>query len=74
MQDFGVKRRFSVMGITAAILGVIGGLLAVVGIITATEVIPLLMPQLTWTFWFVLSAILLLAAIALALWRSSGYD
>lgn len=62
------------MGLIAAICGTIGGLLAVVGIITATEVISLLMPQLTWTFWFVLSAILFLAAIALALGRSSGYE
>ena len=74
MQDFGVKRRFSVMGIIAAICGTIGGLLAVVGIITATEVITVLMPQLTWMFWFVLSAILLLAAIALALGRSGGNE
>jgi len=58
------------MGLTAAIIGGIGGLCAVMGIITATEVISLLMPQFTWTFWFMLSAILLLASIALALGRS----
>ena len=58
------------MGAAAAIIGAIGGLFAVVGIITATEVIPLLMPQFTWTFWFVLSAILLLGSIALAIGRS----
>ncbi len=58
------------MGISAAIIGAIGGLSAVMGIITAVEVIPLVMPQLTWMFWFVLSAILLLASIALGLGRS----
>lgn len=57
------------MGISAAIIGAVGGLSAVMGIITALEVIPLVMPQLTWMFWFVLSAILLLASIALGLGR-----
>ncbi|MFC1903677.1 hypothetical protein ACFLXJ_02130 [Chloroflexota bacterium] len=57
------------MGLTAAIVGAIGGLCAVMGIVTATEVIPLLMPQFTWMFWFVLSALLLLASIAFALGR-----
>ena len=60
------------MGLTAAIVGAIGGLCAVMGIVTATEVIPLVMPQFTWMFWFVLSAILFLAAIAFALGR--GYE
>jgi len=58
------------MGISAAIIGAIGGLSAVMGIVTALEVIPSVMPELTWMFWFVLSAILLLAAIALAQGRS----
>ena len=60
------------MGITAAIVGVIGGLCAVMGIITAAEVIPLIMPQFTWNFWLVLSAILLLASIVFLLGR--GYE
>jgi hypothetical protein len=55
------------------ITGAIGGLCAVMGIITAVEVIPLITPQLTWMFWFVLSAILLLGSIALALGRG-GYE
>ena len=61
------------MGLTAAIVGAIGGLSAVMGIVTATEVIPtLMMPQqFTWNFWFALSAILLLGAIAFALGRGS---
>lgn len=58
------------MGVTAVIAGAIGGLCAVMGIATAAEVIPLVMPQFTWMFWFVLSAILLLASIALSLGRS----
>ena len=60
------------MGLTALILGAVGGLCAVMGIVTAAEVIPLIMPQFTWNFWFVLSAILLLASIAFALGR--GYE
>ncbi len=58
------------MGLTALIVGAVGGLCAVMGIVTAAEVIPLIMPQFTWNFWFVLSAILLLASIAFALGRS----
>ena len=61
------------MGIIAAIIGGIGGLCAVMGIVTAVEVIPLITPQLTWMFWFVLSAILLLGSIALSLGRG-GYE
>lgn len=60
------------MGLTAALVGAVGGLCAVMGIITAAEVIPLIMPQFTWNFWFVLSAILLLGAIAFGLGR--GYE
>jgi hypothetical protein len=60
------------MGITAAIVGAVGGLCAIMGIITAAEVIPLIMPQFTWNFWFVLSAILLLASIVFSLGR--GYE
>lgn len=57
------------MGIIAAMLGAIGGLTAVMGIITALEVIPLVTPHLTWTFWLSLSAILFLAAIVILLGR-----
>jgi len=58
------------MGISAAIIGAIGGLSAVMGVVTALKVIPSVMPELTWMFWFVLSAILLLASIALAQGRN----
>ncbi len=61
------------MGLMTVITGAIGGLCAVMGIITAVEIIPLITPQLTWMFWFVLSAILLLGSIALALGRG-GYE
>jgi hypothetical protein len=59
----------STMGVMAAIAGAIGGLCAVMGIIIALEVSVPLSEQLTWMFWFVLSAILLLASIALAVGR-----
>lgn len=62
------------MGILALIVGLIGGLFAVMGVVTAAGVIPLVAPQFTWVFWFSLSAILLLSAIALALGRGGGYD
>jgi hypothetical protein len=62
------------MGITAAILGGIGGLCAVLGIVTALEVPLNIGDQFTWTFWFVLSVILLLASIAISVGRSEGYD
>ncbi len=64
------------MGTMAAIIGAIGGLCAVFGIVTATEVIspPPLGDQFTWTFWFMLSAILFLAAIAMSVGRSNSDD
>ena len=49
--------------------GAIAGLCMVMGIITATEAVPLLGAELTWLFWFALSGILLLASIAFALGR-----
>jgi hypothetical protein len=62
------------MGTFAAIVGSIGGLCAVMGIITALEVIDPITAQLTWMFWFVLSAILILSAIALQSGRGAGQD
>jgi hypothetical protein len=62
------------MGAFAAILGGIGGLSAVMGIVTALEVVDPITEQLTWMFWFVLAAILLLSAIALQSGRSAGKD
>ena len=57
------------MGALAWIVGIIAGLCMVMGIITATELIPALGAELTWLFWFVLSGILFLASIALSLGR-----
>ncbi len=53
------------MGAISAIIGSIGGLCAIFGIVTAMKVIAPMSEELTWMFWFVLAAILLLAAIAL---------
>jgi len=62
------------MGVSAWTFGFLGGLCMVMGIITATGVIPLLGAEFTWMFWFVLSAILLLGSIALALGRGGSYE
>lgn len=60
------------MAIFAWILGILGGLCAVMGIITAAEVItlPLLGDEFTAMFWLALSAALLLACIAAAVSRT----
>ena len=60
------------MGLLAWIFGTIGGLCAVMGVITALEAIPAV-ADLTWMFWFVLSAILLLICIAFTV-GSRGYE
>ena len=57
------------MVILAWVLGILGGLCAVMGIITALAVIPDI-AALGWLFWMVLAAILLLATIAATLSRS----
>ena len=59
------------MGMLAWTFGTLGGLCAVMGIITAVKVIPEV-AALTWTFWLVLSAILLLACIAFAVAAGRG--
>ena len=61
------------MGMLAWIFGAVGGLCAVMGIITATAAIPEF-AELTWMFWLVLSGILLLASIAFTIGRGSGYE
>ena len=61
------------MGALAWSFGILGGLCAVMGIITAVEVIPEV-AALTWMFWFVLSAIFLLISIAFTIGRSGGYE
>ena len=59
------------MAALAWVVGIIAGLCMVMGIVTATEVVPSssLGPELTWMFWFGLSAILFLASIAFILGR-----
>ena len=61
------------MVMSAWISGILGGLCAVWGIITATGVVSEY-AGLTWMFWMVLGAILLLASIALTLGRGSNYE
>jgi len=61
------------MGVLAWILGILGGLCAIMGIITAVAVIPEF-ASLTWMFWFVLSSILLLGCIASAICRGTSYE
>lgn len=58
------------MAIVAWIFGILGGLCAVMGIITAAEIITLLGAEFTAMFWLALSAVLLLACIAAAVSRS----
>ncbi|MFC1873906.1 hypothetical protein ACFLYX_01240 [Chloroflexota bacterium] len=62
------------MAIAAWILGILGGLCAVMGIITAAEVAPqitaLLGDGFTAMFWLALAAVLLLTCIAAAVSRT----
>ena len=51
------------MAILAWFFGTIGGLCAVMGVVTAVDVVPMLAPELTWMFWMVLSAILFLITL-----------
>ena len=66
------------MGLFAAILGGIGGLCAIMGIVTAAEVLedPVINRNFTWEFWLILAAVLLLGSIAAAMGRGEGggYD
>jgi hypothetical protein len=61
------------MVVFAWITGIIGGLCAVMGVVTALEAVPLLGAELGWLFWFALSAILLLASIVFTLARGGEY-
>ena len=61
------------MGILAWVSGGIGGLCLVMGVLTATEIVPLLYTGLDTMFWLVVSVILLLVCIAFAVSRS-GYE
>ncbi len=58
------------MGVFALILGLIGGLCAVMGILTAAEVVPSLGAAFTVEFWMMLAGVLFLACIAVNTSRS----
>lgn len=62
------------MGTMAAIIGGIGGLCAVLGLVTIFEVLPPMGDQFTWMFWFALAVILFLAAITMELGGGGGHD
>jgi len=62
------------MGALAWVFGAIGGLCALMGIITAAEVVAPLGTEFTWMFWLVLAGVLLLASIAFAVGRGGGYE
>ncbi len=62
------------MAILAWILASFGGLSAVMGVITAAEVIPSLGAEFTSMFWLTLSAVLLLACIAAAVGNNPSYE
>jgi hypothetical protein len=52
------------MGTAGLIFGILGGICAVLGGLTAGGVIPILVGDLTWMFWLILAGVLLLIAIA----------
>ena len=62
------------MGILALIFGTLGGLCAVMGILTAFAVVPSLGAELTTMFWLALGTVLLLGSIACVLSRGSSYE
>ena len=57
------------MGMLAWIFGILGGLCAVMGIITAVDVVPVF-AAFTATLWMTLAVVLLLICIAAAVSRS----
>ena len=60
------------MAMLAWILAILGALCAVMGFVTAAEVIPELGSAYTVTFWLQVSMVLFLATIAAALGRSGN--
>ena len=68
-----------IMAMSAWISGILGGLCAVWGIITAVEVLPeeAVVPEVagfTWMFWLALSGVLLIASIAFTVGRGSSNE
>lgn len=67
----------SVMKMLAFILGVLGGLCAVMGIIVATEAVSLTLDATAltdWKFWMILAGVLLLSCIATAVSSREEYE
>ena len=64
------------MGLTALILGILGGIAAVLGVLNILEIPsdPLISDKLTWVFWMYASGVLLLGAIAFLLGRKQNYE
>jgi len=60
------------MGTAALIFGLIGGLCAAMGVVTALAIVPSFGVELTWMFWFGISVLLFLICIAFALGRGGG--
>jgi hypothetical protein len=58
----------------AIVIGILGGLCAIMGIVTALEVVPSLdlSTAFTETFWLMLSGVLFLATIALSMGRGGS--
>jgi len=54
------------------VFGILGGICAVLGGLTAGGVLPLLGTELTWMFWFILAGVLLLVSIAFSTNRARG--
>ncbi len=59
------------MGIVAWVFGILGGLSAVIGILRASEAIPLLGAEFTAMFWLTLGVVLLLGCIAASISRGT---
>jgi len=63
------------MGVLAWILGILGGLCAVMGILTAVEVAPEFVAGADWTtwgFWLALAVVLLVGSVAAAVGRGGA--
>ena len=64
------------MGLTALILGALGGIAAVLGVLEVLEVSsePLISDKLNWIFWMYAAIILILGSIAFLLGRKQNYE
>ena len=62
------------MGSFALILGILGGVCAILGVVTASGTLPPLSPAYTWEFWLTLGGVIFLASIACSVGRSGDYE